>query len=448
MVTSGIMRGRVSTAANARRWVRIMQASDHTVLRSDARTMKTTTQLLDGIGREQLKITEIRVTPLSYRPADGSCIHICGPVVLTKMDAGLVEVLTDAGITGIGPVVGGFDVDWGHLVGLNPFDVDTEAFPAGVDVACWDIIGRVKGEPVYRLLGGAEGRCPTYASGGVMWTYYDRGDDGPYGVEELIAEALDYKAQGFDIFKWRPGTDWDEAGITPARLGEICRQLREAVGPEFHLGLEKKGYDSWTWDECQEIAPIIDELGFLFFEQPMGDEGPAQFDDYLQLKEMMPRVQLWGGERFRSSAEAAPWIEAKVYDAVQSDCVYVGVTDNWRIAQHAAEHGVKIVTHNWQTPLGTMCNSHLVAGTASGHLCEFFLYPNEMRYGLMNEPMRAVDGVIDLGEVPGFGMEVIDDPAAAFPYVDGPGTLPNPRFPHALERAQKREQAVVGRYAS
>ena len=58
------------------------------------------------------------------------------------------------------------------------------------------------------------------------------------------------------------------------------------------------------------------------------------------------------------------------------------------------------------------------------------------------------DGVIDLGEVPGFGMEVIDDPAAAFPYVDGPGTLPNPRFPHALERAQKREQAVVGRYAS
>ncbi|SVD90824.1 uncharacterized protein METZ01_LOCUS443678, partial [marine metagenome] len=76
-----------------------MQASDRTVLRSDARTMKTTTQLLDGIGREQLKITEIRVTPLSYRPADGSCIHICGPVVLTKMDAGLVEGLTDAGIT-------------------------------------------------------------------------------------------------------------------------------------------------------------------------------------------------------------------------------------------------------------------------------------------------------------------------------------------------------------
>ena len=411
----------------------------------------TIDDLRERIGHQGLRITGVRAVPLSYQPADGSCIHICGPVVLTRMDAGFVEVRTDQGILGLGPAVGGFEDDHTHLLGINPFDILDLGLRGGLDVACWDIIGQALGAPVCDLLAvdhAAHRQVPVYASGGVMWTYYDRGDDGPYGVEELIAEALDYKAQGFDIFKWRPGTDWDEAGITPARLGEICRQLREAVGPEFHLGLEKKGYDSWTWDECQEIAPIIDELGFLFFEQPMGDEGPAQFDDYLQLKEMMPRVQLWGGERFRSSAEAAPWIEAKVYDAVQSDCVHVGVTDNWRIAQHAAEHGVKIVTHNWQTPLGTMCNSHLVAGTASGHLCEFFLYPNEMRYGLMKEPMRAVDGVIDLGEVPGFGMEVIDDPAAAFPYVDGPGTLPNPCFPHALERAQKREQAVMGRYAS
>ena len=413
--------------------------------------MKSATQLMSDIGREQIRITEIRVTPLSYKPADGSNIHICGPILLTKMDAGFVEVFTDAGIMGIGPVVGSAQVDYSHLVGVNPFDVDTLDLPAGVDVACWDIIGQVKGQPVYRLLAGEEavdGNCRTYASGGVMWTYYDRGDGQPYGVDELIAEALDYKSQGFDTFKWRPGTDWDEARITASSLGDICRQLREAVGPDFHRGLEKKGYDSWTWEECQEIAPIIDELGFLFFEQPMGDEGPGQFDDYLKLKQLMPRVQLWGGERFRSAAEAAPWIEAGIYDAVQSDCVHVGLTENWRIAQHAAEHGAKMVTHNWQTPLGTMCNTHLIAGTSAGHLCEFFMYPNDMRYGLMKEPMRAVDGVIALGETPGFGMSVIDDPASSFPYVEGSSTLPNPRFPQAMERARVREQSVVARYAS
>ena len=413
--------------------------------------MKSATQLMSDIGREDVRITEIRVTPLSYKPADGSNIHICGPVVLTKMDAGFVEVFTDAGMMGIGPVVGAAQVDYSYWVGVNPFDVDTLELPAGVDVACWDIIGQVKGLPVYRLLAGedaVDGNCPTYASGGVMWTYYDRGDGRAFGVEELIAEALDYKSQGFDTFKWRPGTDWNEAGITVSSLGDICRQLRQAVGPEFKLGLEKKGYDSWTWEECQQIAPIISQLGFLFFEQPMGDEGPAQFDDYLKLKELMPGVQLWGGERFRSSAEAAPWIEAGIYDAVQSDCVHVGLTENWRIAQHAAEHDVKIVTHNWQTPLGTMCNSHLITGTKAGHLCEFFMYPNDMRYGLMKNPMRPVDGVIALGEAAGFGMSIIDDPASRFPYVDGPGTMPNPLFPHAMEHARGREQSVVARYAS
>ena len=46
----------------------------------------TATQLLEGIGREEIRITEARVTPLSYKPADGSFVHICGPVVLTKME--------------------------------------------------------------------------------------------------------------------------------------------------------------------------------------------------------------------------------------------------------------------------------------------------------------------------------------------------------------------------
>ena len=411
----------------------------------------SSTQLLDHIGREQVRITDVRVTPLSYKPSDGSYIHLCGPVVLTKMDAGLVEVFTDQGIMGIGPSLGVRETDYSHLVGEDVFDVDRLQLPAGVDVACWDVIGRVKGKPVYQLLSLDDGEAAdpavrVYASGGVTWTYYDRGDGKPFGVEELIAEALEYKELGFDTFKWRPGTDWEEAGITPGKVGEICRQLRQAVGPDFDLGLEKKGYDSWTWEECQEIAPIIDELGFLFFEQPMGDEGPPQFDDYLKLKEMMPNVMLWGGERFRGLEEATPWLEAGVYDAVQSDCVYLGLTENWRIAQKAAQHGVMMVTHNWATSLGTMCNAHLIAGTAAGHMCEFFMYPNQMRYGLMKEPMQPVDGVLTLSRMPGFGMEVIDNPETAFPYVDGATTLPNPRYPHAWERAQARERRVAARY--
>ncbi|SVE30491.1 uncharacterized protein METZ01_LOCUS483345, partial [marine metagenome] len=81
------------------------------------------TQLLDHIGREQVRITHVQVTPLSYKPSDGSYIHLCGPVVLTKMDAGLVEVFTDQGIMGIGPSLGVCETDYSHLVGEDVFDV-------------------------------------------------------------------------------------------------------------------------------------------------------------------------------------------------------------------------------------------------------------------------------------------------------------------------------------
>lgn len=407
------------------------------------------TTLLAGITREPISITGVRTTRLTYKPTDGTYVHECGPVVLTKYDVAIVEVFTDQGIVGIGPGDINDVSDHAELVGINPFDAVQQRLPAGLDVACWDIIGKVKGKPVYELLATDNTPDPNvhvYASGGVLWTYYDKGDGKPYGAEALIEEALRYKAMGFDTFKWRPGTDWEEAGINPARLGEICRKLREAVGPDFKLGLEKKGYDSWTFEQCMEIAPIINDLGFLFFEQPMGDEGPAQFEDYLHIKERMPTVMLWGGERFRSLAEARPWLEQRIYDAVQSDCMYLGVTENWQIARLAAVHGVKLVPHNWSSSLGTMCNAHLVAGAPSGYMCEFFMYPNPFREALFTEPYHPVNGVITLADQPGFGKSLMPDLEKQFPYIPGPNVSANPRFPHALARAKEREAQVQARY--
>ncbi|MFN8487540.1 MAG: mandelate racemase/muconate lactonizing enzyme family protein [Caldilineaceae bacterium] len=407
------------------------------------------THLLEGVSREPIKITGVKTTRLTYQPLDGSYIHECGPVVLTKYDVAVVEVFTDQGIVGIGPgAVNGPD-HYDHLIGRNPFDVELLGLPAGLDVACWDIIGKAKGKPVYQLLATdhePNPRVHVYASGGVLWTYYDKGDGQPYGVEALIKEALRYKAMGFDTFKWRPGTDWEEAGINPTKLGEICRKLREAVGPDFNLGLEKKGYDSWTFEECMKIAPIINDLSFLFFEQPMGDEGPAQFEDYLRIKEQMPKVMLWGGERFRSLAQARPWLEQRIYDAVQSDAYIIGLTENWHLARVAAFYGVKLVPHNWSSSLGTMANVHLVAGVPNGHLCEFFLYPNPFREKLFKEPYRPVNGYITLSNKPGFGMELAEDLEKQFPYIPGPNTVANPRFPHAWPRALAREEMVRRRY--
>jgi L-alanine-DL-glutamate epimerase-like enolase superfamily enzyme len=412
-------------------------------------THNNITPLLTGITRERLTIRDVKLTRLTYQPTDGSYVHECGPVILTKYDVAIVEVFTDQGLVGIGPGNVNDPDGYRHLIGQNPFDLIATGLPAGLDVACWDLIGKATGKPVYQLLATdnePNPRVKVYASGGVNWTYYDKGDGQPYGVDALIEEALRYKAMGFDTFKWRPGTDWEEAGITPTKLGEVCRQLRAAVGPEFQLGLEKKGYDSWTFEECLEIAPIINDLNFLFFEQPMGDEGPAQFADYLAIKAQMPKVMLWGGERFRSLTEAQPWLEQRIYDAVQSDSFIIGITENWQIGRVAAAHGVKLVTHNWSSCLGTMCNLHTVAGVPSGHLCEFFLYPNPFREALVTEPYRPVNGYITLSDKAGFGLELAPDLEKQFPYRPGPNVFANPRFPHAWVRAQAREKAVSAKY--
>jgi L-alanine-DL-glutamate epimerase-like enolase superfamily enzyme len=199
-------------------------------------------------------------------------------------------------------------------------------------------------------------------------------------------------------------------------------------------------------EECLEMAPIINELGFLFFEQPMGDVGEAQFDDYLRLKEQMPQVMLWGGEGLGSTSEIRPWIVQGIYDALQTDCHRIGVTENWYIGRVADYYGRKMVMHNWNSGLGTMCNVHYIAGVPSGHMVEFFLYPNEFRYGLFTEPMRAQDGYITLSDKPGFGLELVEDFATRFPHIPGTNTLANPRYPHAWERAAVRSKAVVDGY--
>ena len=424
------------------------------------KTSGSFTHLLEGIGRENLKITDVKVTRLGYTAPKGQFVHEVGPIAFTSSSVAVLQVFTDKGIVGIGPgggggqAAGGGAGDYSYVIGKNPFDVELMGLSAGLDVACWDIIGKAKGMPVYKLLATDNQPNPkvhVYASAGVNWTFYDRGDGRPYGVDALIEEALKFKEMGFDIYKWRPGTDWEAAGMTAEKMGNVvCRKLREAVGPDFKLVIEKKGWDSWTYEEAITIAPILNDLNFYWFEQPWQDVGPAQFEDYLKLKSLMPKVMLFGGENFRGIDSARPFITQRIYDACQSDTISLGVTQNWYVARLAAFYGIKVVPHNWSTALGTMCSTHLVAGVPSGFLCEYFMYPNTpWRDVLFKEPMAPKNSYITLNDKPGFGMELVDlnDLSKKYPYdPNAPQSEANPRFPEAAARARAREERVRAKY--
>src|SRR5262245_7723115 len=166
---------------------------------------------LAGVRRENLKVTDIKVTLLSCElPKDKQ--WVTGKAVTWKSDAVLVEVFTDKGIVGIGestpygdpPLVKQFIESEikPRLTGANPFDVEhlacgwgdsashtpgrrndawrSQISWAGVDGALWDIIGKARGVPVYKLLaagGEAAPRIRMYASGGVEYAWYKRPDD-------------------------------------------------------------------------------------------------------------------------------------------------------------------------------------------------------------------------------------------------------------------------------
>lgn len=397
---------------------------------------------LQNIARENIKITDIKVTPLSYVHDDGPLWGV-GSYIVWKADAGLIEIFTDQGIVGIGEGSPYSEPDKikeyierrvkPFIIGQNPFDVDfltgggphqdylARAAWAGINNACWDIIGKAKEKPVYQLLATdyePKSRMPIYASGGVEHKWYED------GATQLIEEALRYKEQGYTAFKFRNGTDWKYSGMTLEKYIPVLRQLREAVGPDFKLMIEKHG---WSFEEIVNVlCPVLEDLKIYWYEEPMNQWEEGSVDRHLQIKEAMPSVMVSGGERFTNRLQLHEWITTGAYDIIQSDCNFTGISEGWHIAQVAHMYGRLQCPHNWHGGLTTMANIHFVAGVPNGHMCELNQTYNPLKEEIFKEPLTVKNGYMDLPDKPGFGVEIIEDVEKKFPYVPGSYLKPNP----------------------
>lgn len=413
------------------------ETSGQNKVSSDVRTYP-----LQGISRENIKITDIKVTPLSYVHQDGPLWGV-NEYMVWKADACLIEVFTDQNIIGIGEGSPYSEPDkikkyieekvTPYVIGKNPFDVDfftgggpdqdylARAAWAGLNNACWDIIGKVKGKPVYQLLavGGNEPspRIPIYASAGVQHKWYD------HGAEHLIEEALRYQEQGYTAFKFRNGTNWEYSGMTLEKYLPVLRKLREAVGSDFKLMIEKHGH---SFDDIVNIlCPALEDLKFYWYEEPMNQWEEGAVERHLQIKEAMPSVMVSGGERFTNRLQLHEWITTGAYDIIQSDCNFTGISENWHIAQVSKLYGRLQCPHNWHGGLTTMANAHFVAGV-HGHMCELNQTYNPLKEEIFKEPLTVKNGYMELPDKPGFGVEVIEDVAKKFPYEPGSYLKPNP----------------------
>jgi galactonate dehydratase len=390
---------------------------------------------LDGVARENIKITDVRVRLFSCDYPIEKWWYGVGVTILT-------EIETDQGITGIGGPSPYGDPEFvkeytekhikPQILGKNPFDVEIIAPShrttnkamawSGINVACWDIIGKAKNKPVYQLLATncePVTRIKHYASCGTIWDFDKR-------PEDLIDEALGYKEEGFYGFKFRFAEHF-EKNMTIAKYLPFLEKLRQGVGDDFDLIHEFNM--RLPVDQAVELVPKLAELKFQWIEEPVDRWGRSRpqipdepvdidkaIDWHLRIREAANGVPISGGETMTDRFEFKDWIENDAYDIVQPDCDTTGLSEGWYIAQHAHLHNKPCVPHNWHGDLTWMSNIQLVAAIPNRMVLESCRHFNPFRGGLFKEPIIVKDSYAEVPKGPGLGVEIIDDADKKFPY--------------------------------
>jgi L-alanine-DL-glutamate epimerase-like enolase superfamily enzyme len=269
-----------------------------------------------------------------------------------------------------------------------------------VDLALWDLGGKIAGLPVHKLLGAARDKVPAYASTQV-------GDDLPGGLdtpEAYARYAIWCKERGYPAFKlhtWQP-----PLGGAPSvkRDIEACAAVREAVGPDYPLMLDPFHYYSRL--EALELANGIHKLGFLWMEEPMDEHSMSS---YVWLCEQTA-LPICGPETAEGKMHVrAEWIKAGACDMVRSGVGDVGGITGLIKCVHLAEaNGLNVEVHG-----GGVGNLHVLGAMylpglyyERGLLHPFIDYDEPPPW--LNRPVDPMDdeGFVHISPEPGLGYDI------------------------------------------
>src|SRR5712691_7319639 len=377
-----------------------------------------------------MKIAAIRTIALSCQ-VDPPYASAAG--VQSRRGGLLVQIETDNGIVGIGESGPGggatatvIEKDLAPLlIGEDPLLIEglwqkmfarTRQYGrrgivmnaiSGIDIALWDIAGKVAGLPLYRLLGGCRDRVEAYASGG----FYQEGK----GVDQLAGEAEGYRARGFQGMKMKIGRN--PSTQTPLRHlvdhAEICEvqpeedivrveAVRQALGPKAKLMVDVNC--AWSPSFAIEMGRALEPYKLYWIEEPVATDdidGSARVADALAtpIAGYETEIGLYG---FREL------ITRGAVDIVQPDIAWSGGFSECRhIAALAQAHHRMVAPHAFASAVTLVASPHFIASIPNGLVLEFDQNPNGLRDDLLKEPVRIEsDGMIRLPERPGLGIEL------------------------------------------
>jgi L-alanine-DL-glutamate epimerase-like enolase superfamily enzyme len=370
-----------------------------------------------GMRITDIEVIELRVPGWTGTTFDGS------------YDNCVICVHTDGGVTGIGEVDSVpsviraiVEAPRSHthamglkeiLVGHDPADVEAlwdEMYDAtsyygrrgvvihaiaGIDIALWDIRGKVEGRPLAALLGGAKrDRVLAY---GTVYPLGETPDEVRRNIDRGLALGLKCIKIAADPF-WRDDVD---------KTAGLIRAARAHVGPDIRLMVDAAAI--WTRaEDGLKLMPIFRECGFSWVEAPLpldDMEGHARFQGY--------GIPIGGGDLgLTTRFEYEQMFDIGRIDIAQPDVTMVGgITELMRLSALARSKGRRVVPHGYKSNITLACNLGFLAQHWAEEPLEYSTSRSPLRWELTNERFEIDrDGMVAVPTAPGLGVSL--NPAA------------------------------------
>jgi L-alanine-DL-glutamate epimerase-like enolase superfamily enzyme len=267
---------------------------------------------------------------------------------------------------------------------------------SAIDMALWDLAGKIAGQPLYALLGGRRReRIPACASA-ILATH---------DLDRMGNEFAGFVGEGYRFVKGGWGHDLSIAfGLDEARDLEIGRRLREAIGPETEMILDVVALAGWDSSHAVKMCRRLDDENRLYWlEDPLAEQ---DLDGYRRLHEAVD-TRICTGEKGWHAAHFKGLIDSAAVDVIMVDPGKAeGVTGARAIIEMAAAAGRSWNAHSWSSALNTAASLHLAVAAPNTLIFELKPIPSPMQHELVRDPIEQVDGWVTPPHGPGLGVEV------------------------------------------
>jgi L-alanine-DL-glutamate epimerase-like enolase superfamily enzyme len=253
-----------------------------------------------------------------------------------------------------------------------------------VDVALWDIGGKVADLPISRLLGAYRDTVPAYASSAVLAS-----------KEAYAEEAASYRAAGWRAYKIHPPTD-------PVTDIQVCEAVRRAVGDDYTVMLDSTW--AYQYPEALRVGRVAEALGFHWYEDPLADD---DLYNYVKLKQQL-RIPILATEYAPGGFTAlAPWITAQATDYLRGDvAVKGGITPLVKSAHLAEAFHMNFEIHHGGNSLNNVAHLHVTMAIRNCEFFEVLLPAAAQKYGLAEDIEVDAHGLVRAPTGPGLGAAI------------------------------------------